>query len=171
MIETASSKVHSGLAYGHSWTPSSPSPLPFTHKSMDRQRWSIIWSWEYYTCTTPNIITHGITIFLIFSTATIRPFIALLSTSLFKWAWGFNCWPSLMSLFHTYPLKQTFPMLKQRLTKSPDSLKRFNTFTNKSMIFYRNPMLNTINAMINTGFHTSFRWVTKFGWIFKKSAS
>jgi hypothetical protein len=49
-------------------------------------------------------------------------------------------------------------MLNLRPTKPPNSLNGSNTSTNRSMIFYIKPMLSTNCAMINTEFHTSFRW-------------
>jgi hypothetical protein len=58
-----------------------------------------------------------------------------------------------------------------RLTKPLDSLSRFNKSTNRSMRFYKNPLLSTSNAMINTRYHTNFRWDTSFGYICRKSAS
>jgi hypothetical protein len=60
-------------------------------------------------------------------------------------------------------------MLNLRPTKPPNSLNGSNTSTNRSMIFYRNPMLSTSNTMINTEFHTSFRWETRFGCICRKN--
>ena len=62
-------------------------------------------------------------------------------------------------------------MPTQRLTKPPDSLKRFNTFNNRSMIFCRNPMPSTSSAMINIGFHTNSKWATMFGCICRKITS
>jgi hypothetical protein len=61
-------------------------------------------------------------------------------------------------------------MFSLRPTKPPDSLSGFNTSTNRSMRFCRNPMLSTSNAMINTGYHTSFRWETRSGYICRKNA-
>jgi hypothetical protein len=42
-------------------------------------------------------------------------------------------------------------MFSLRPTKPPDSLSGFNTSTNRSMRFCRNPMLSTRSTMINTG--------------------
>jgi hypothetical protein len=53
--------------------------------------------------------------------------------------------------------QENLPMLNLRPTRPPNSLNGFNTSTNRSMIFCRNPMLSTSSAMINTRFPTSFR--------------
>jgi hypothetical protein len=66
---------------------------------------------------------------------------------------------------------QTLPIISLQPTKLPDSLRGFNTSTNKTRRFCRNPMLSKNNTMINTGYHTSFRLVKKSGYIFRRSAS
>jgi hypothetical protein len=63
------------------------------------------------------------------------------------------------------PHRQTVPMFNLRPENPPDSLSRFNTYANRSMIFCRNIMLSTSNTMINTGYHTSFRLETNSGYI------
>jgi hypothetical protein len=56
-------------------------------------------------------------------------------------------------------------MFSLRSTKPLDLLSGFNTSANRSMRFYRNLMLSTRSSMINTGYHTSFRWDTRSGYI------
>jgi hypothetical protein len=67
--------------------------------------------------------------------------------------------------------QQTLPLISLRSTKPPDSLSGFNTSANRSRRFCRNPMLSTSSAMINTGYHTSFRLATKSGYICRRSIS
>jgi hypothetical protein len=67
--------------------------------------------------------------------------------------------------------KQTLPLISLRSTKPLYSLRGFNTYTNKSRIFCRNPMLSTRNAMINIGYHISFKLATKSGYICRRSIS
>jgi hypothetical protein len=50
-------------------------------------------------------------------------------------------------------------------------LSESNTSNNKFMTFCRNPMPSTSSAMINIGYHTSFRWEIRYGCICRKSAS
>jgi hypothetical protein len=156
-------------ASGHCWTPSSPNPLPSTPKLMARQRSSTEWSCISCACTTPNIHAHGMRVSPMFNTTTIDPFIARPTTVPFRWGWDFNHWVPLMSHYPLHPHRKNHPMLNLRLTKPPSLLNGFNTSDNRSMIFYRNPMLSTNNAMINTGCHTSFRWETRSGCICRKS--
>jgi hypothetical protein len=56
-----------------------------------------------------------------------------------------------------------------RPTKPPDSLRRFNTSTNRPMRFCRKPILSTSNAMINTWYCNSFRLETRSSYICRKS--
>jgi len=62
------------------------------------------------------------------------------------------------------PISSTrnLPMLKLRLTRQQYFLNRFNTSTNNSMTFWRQPIPSTSNDMNNIGFHTSFRWAIRF---------
>jgi hypothetical protein len=69
-----------------------------------------------------------------------------------------------------YPHRQILPMFSPRLAKQPDSLSGFNRSANRSMRFYRNPRLSLSNAMIRTGYCTSFRWETKSGYICRKNS-
>jgi hypothetical protein len=67
------------------------------------------------------------------------------------------------------PHRQTLPMFILRPKNPLDTLSRFITSANRSMRFYKNPILSTSNTMINTGYHTSFRLLTRFGYICRKS--
>jgi hypothetical protein len=69
------------------------------------------------------------------------------------------------------PHKHTLPLISLQSTKPPDSLTGFNTSANRSRRFCRNPMLSTSSAMINIGYHTSFRLATKSGYICRRSVS
>jgi hypothetical protein len=71
----------------------------------------------------------------------------------------------------TLSLLKSPPMLRLRLIKKPNFLSESNTSNNNFMIFYRNPMPSTSNAMINIEYHTIFRWEIRYGYIFKKSTS
>ena len=51
------------------------------------------------------------------------------------------------------------------------SLSAFSTFTNKFMTYWPNPMLSTSSDMISIGCNTTSRWVTKCGYICRRSAS
>jgi hypothetical protein len=65
---------------------------------------------------------------------------------------------------------QPTPLLLQlRLTKPPGSLRGSSTSANRFRISYISPMTSTSNAMINIGFHISFRWATKFGCTCRKN--
>jgi hypothetical protein len=67
--------------------------------------------------------------------------------------------------------RQTLHMISLQSTKPPDSLSRFNTSSNRSRKFCRNPMITTGSAMINRGYHTSFRLVNNFGYICRRIVS
>jgi hypothetical protein len=95
--------------------------------------------------------------------------IAPSSIAHFKWGWDSNPWVPLMLHYLLQPQRQTLPMFILRPTKTPDSLSRFRTFANRSMRFSKKPMLITSNSMINTGYRTSFRLETRFGYICRKS--
>ena len=87
----------------------------------------------------------------------------------FRWGWDSNPWVPLMLHYLFQPHIQNLPMFSLRLINPPDSLSRFNTSTNRSMIFSKNPMLSTIIAIINTGYYTSFRLEIKSGYICRRS--
>jgi len=72
--------------------------------------------------------------------------------------------------FLLQPERNNIPMFKLRLTKTLDSLSGFITSTNRSTIFCRKPMLITRSAIINTRYHTSFRWETRSSYIYRKNA-
>jgi hypothetical protein len=61
-------------------------------------------------------------------------------------------------------------LLQLRLKKPPGSLRGYSTSANRFRISYISPMTSTTSAMINIGFHISFRWATKFGCTCRKNA-
>jgi hypothetical protein len=103
-----------------------------------------------------------------FSTNTTGLSIAPLVISHFRWGWDSNPWVPLMLHHLLQPHRQNLIMFSLRPKKPPDSLSRFSTSANRSMRFYRNPMLSTSNAMIKTRYRTSFRWETSFVYICRK---
>jgi hypothetical protein len=103
-----------------------------------------------------------------FNIATTRLSIAPPTIAHFMWGWDSNPWVPLMLHYLLQPHRHNYPMFILRLKKPPDSLSRFNTSANMSMRFCRNPMLSKTNVMINTGYHTSFRWETRYGYIYRK---
>jgi hypothetical protein len=106
-----------------------------------------------------------------FNTITTWLSISPLAISHFRWDWDSNPWVPLMLHYLLPPHKETLPMFSLRRTKSPDSLSVFNTFSNRSTQFCRNPMLSKRSTMINTGYRTSFRLETKSGYICRRSVS
>ena len=106
-----------------------------------------------------------------FNTVTTGLSITPSAISHFKWGWDSNPWVPLMFHNPLQPHRHNLPMFSLRLKNPPDSLSGFSTSTNRSMRFCRNPMLSTRNAMINTGFHTSFKLETKSGYICRRSIS
>jgi hypothetical protein len=105
-----------------------------------------------------------------FITTTIEPYIAQPTTTPFRWCWDFNHWVLWMFHYPLQPPRQTHRMLQLKLTKTPSSLSRSNTSTNRFRIFYRILVPSTSNAMINTKCHTNFGWETKFGCTCRKNA-
>jgi hypothetical protein len=87
-----------------------------------------------------------------------------------RWGWDSSHWVPLMWHYLLPPHRKNLPLFSLRLTKTPYSLSGFSTSTNRSMRFCRKLMLSTSNTMINIGYHTSFKWETMFGYIYKKSA-
>jgi hypothetical protein len=106
-----------------------------------------------------------------FNTVTTGLYIAPPAIAHFRWGWDSNPWDPLMLHFLLPPHRQTLPMISLRSTKPPDSLSGFSTSANSCRRFCRNPMLSTSSAMINTGYHTSFRLATKSGYICRRSVS
>jgi hypothetical protein len=88
----------------------------------------------------------------------------------FRWGWDSNPWVPLMLHYLLQPHKQILPMFILRSKNPLDSFSRFTTSSNRSMIFSRNPMLSTSNTMINTRYHTSFRWETRPGYICRNNS-
>jgi hypothetical protein len=62
-------------------------------------------------------------------------------------------------------------MSSLRQIRKTTSLSTFNTSANRFMTSWTEPMLSTSNDMINIGCHTTSKWATKCGYIFKRSAS
>jgi hypothetical protein len=115
-----------------------------------------------YACTTPNICEHVMKASPIFKIAqsTIDPL---------RWGWDFNHWVPLMSCFPLHRHMHNHRMFNIRPTNPKSLLNRLSTSSNRSMIFYRKPMLSTNNFMINIRYRTSFRWETRYGCIYRKS--
>jgi hypothetical protein len=105
-----------------------------------------------------NIITKGLSI-------------APLSIAHFRWGWDSNPWDLLMLQFLLPPHRYNLPMISLRSKNPPDALRGFNTYANRSRIFFINPMLSTSSDMINAGYHTSFRLATKSGYICRRRVS
>jgi hypothetical protein len=106
-----------------------------------------------------------------FNTVTTGISIAPLIIAHFRWGWDSNLWDPLMLHFLLPPHIHTLPMISLRLEKPLDSLSGFNTSANRSRSFFINPMLSTSNAMINTGYHTSFRLAKNSSYIYRRSVS
>jgi hypothetical protein len=167
---TFGSSTHSGRASGHCWIPSSPNPLPSTPKQKAKLRSSIGWSYISCACTIQNTPSHGMRVFPMSIIATIKPYIAQLATTPFRWGWDYNHWAPQMLHYPWWPPRPTCPLLHQKLTKTPDSLSGSNTSSNRFRIFYRILMPSTSNTMINFRCHISFRWEKKFGCTCRKNA-
>jgi hypothetical protein len=97
--------------------------------------------------------------------------IAPLVVAHFKWGWDSNPWVPLMLHYLLPPHRHTLPMFSLRSTEPPDSLSGFSTSANRSMRFYRNPMISTSNAMINIGYRTSFKLETMSRYICRRNIS
>lgn len=61
-------------------------------------------------------------------------------------------------------------MSSPKSTRQIASLRTFNTSANRSMTYWKKPMLITSNNIINIECHTSSRWVIKFGYICRRRA-
>jgi hypothetical protein len=105
-----------------------------------------------------------------FNMATTWLSIAPPDISHFRWGWDSNPLVPLMSHYLLQPHKKNIPMFCLRLINPTDSLSGFITSSNRSMRFSRKLMLSTSNTMINSGYHTSLRWETRFGYIYRKIA-
>jgi hypothetical protein len=88
-------------------------------------------------------------ILCMFNKATTEPFIDRLAIVPFRWGWDFNHWVPLMSHCPLHPHMNNHPMINMRPTNPPSLLNRFNTSNNRSMIFYKKPMLSTNNATMD----------------------
>jgi hypothetical protein len=157
MIETTCSLAHFGRVSSHYWTPRSLNPLPSTLKLMARKRSPIILLCTSYTCITLSIHINGMRFIPMFNTTTIGFSIAPPTISHFRWDCDSNPWVPLMLHYLLQPHRHNIPMFIQRPTNPPDSLRGFNTSTNRSMTFCINTMLCTRTTMINTRYCTCFR--------------
>ena len=83
----------------------------------------------------------------------------------------FHDYVPLMWPYHLKLLMQIQLMSNLKPTGLTTSLSTFNTSTSRYMIYLIEPVLSTSSAMISIGRHTSSRWVTKFGYIYRRSAS
>jgi hypothetical protein len=104
-----------------------------------------------------------------FNTATTRLFIVPPTISPFRWGWDSKPWVPLIFHYLLQLHRRILPMFSLRLKNPPNSLSGFNTSANRSMRFCRNPIISTISAMINTRYHTSFRWGKRYSYIFIKN--
>jgi len=136
---------------------------------MARQRLSTWWSYTFCACTTQTINGHGMRASTIFNTATTRLSTARLATNFFRWSWDSNHYVPLMWPCHLQLLTQIQLISGPKQIRKTTSLCTSNIFDSRSMTFWRNQIPSTSRDMINIGCHTSFRWVTKFGCIFKRN--
>ena len=97
--------------------------------------------------------------------------IALSATSLFRCAWVSNHWSQLMQLYPLHHLLESPPMLKTKQTNQQNLLNKSSTSANKSMTFWKMPILNTSNEMTNIMIHKSSRLGIWFGCIYRKRVS
>jgi hypothetical protein len=104
-----------------------------------------------------------------FNIATTRLSIAPPAIAHFRWDWDSNPWVPLMLHYLLQPHKHNLMMFSLRLTKPPDPLRGFNTSTNNSMRFCRNPMLSISSSMINIEHCTSFKWEIRSSYVCRKS--
>ena len=91
-----------------------------------------------------------------------------MAISALKWAWDFNHYVPLMLHFILQLDRKHLPMFSSKLINPSSLLSAFSTYTNMFMTSWRKAMLNTNNDMISIEFPISFKWVTKFGCIYKK---
>jgi hypothetical protein len=162
-IRIVSSSAHYGRASSHCWITSSLNPLPSTPIQMSKLKSSIGCSYILCACTITSTPAHGMRVFPMSSIATNNPYIDQLATTAFRWGWDSSHWAPWMLHNPWKTPRSTHPLLHQKLTKPPGSLSGSSTSFNGFRIFYRSPMPSTRNTMINTRFHISFRWATKFG--------
>ena len=104
-----------------------------------------------------------------FNTTTTELSTARLATTLFRWAWDSSHYVSLMWPCHLQLFMQILLMSSLRQIRHTTSMSTYNIFTSRSMTFWRNQMPRTSNNMINIERHTSLRWATKSGCIYKRN--
>jgi hypothetical protein len=124
-----------------------------------------------YACTILSIHVHGTRVFHMSEIVTSRLSIVPPAIAHFRWVCDSNPWDPLMLHFLLPLHRQTLPLISVQSTKLPDSLSGFNTSANRSRRFCRNLMLSTSSAMINTGYHSSFRLAIKSSYICRRSVS
>jgi hypothetical protein len=101
----------------------------------------------------------------LFSTITTRLSIAPPTIAHFRWGWDSNPCVPLMFHYLLQTYSQNILMFSLRPTKPLDSLSGFNTYAIRPMRFCRKPMLSKNNTVINIGYHISFRWEIRSGYI------
>jgi hypothetical protein len=104
-----------------------------------------------------------------FNIITIESYIAEPTISPFRWGLDFNHWVPWILHYPLRPRMHNHPMHKPKSKKPLGSFNQSNTSANMFRIFCRSPIPSTRNTMINTGFHTCFRWEIKFGFTYKKN--
>jgi len=139
---------------------------------MAKLRSYIEWSYMSFACRIQNTLTHGVRFFPMSNIATIDPCVSQLAIDPFRWGWGWdsNHWGPWMLHYPWWPPRLTRPLSHQKLTKTPDSLRRYIKYTNRFRIFYIILMPSTSSAIINIGCNISFRREKKFGYTCKKNA-
>lgn len=96
--------------------------------------------------------------------------IAQLATSPFRWGWDSNQYVPLMWSYHLQLLNQIQLMSSLKLTRITNSLSTFSTSTNNSMTYWIEAIPSMSNIIINIDCHISSKWVTKFGYVCRRSA-
>jgi len=105
------------------------------------------------------------------STATKEFSIAQLATTPFRWGWYSSHYVPLMCPYHLQLLTQIRLTSNPKMIEIPTSLNTLRTSSNMSMTYWIEQMLSTNNIMISIGCHTSFKLVTKFRYICRRSIS
>jgi len=130
---------------------------------MAKQRLSIRLLFTSLACINISNRVHGMRVFPMFNIVTTNISIAPPTISHFRCDLDSNHWVPLMLHYLLQPHRKNIPMFTPIPTKPPYSLSGFNTSANRSMIFFRRPMLITISPIINTGYYTSRQGLVTFG--------
>lgn len=96
--------------------------------------------------------------------------IGQIDTIHFRWVCDFNHYVSLMFHFLLQLHRKNLLMLNQKLIKILRLMSEFNTFASRYMTYQIKPMPSINNNMINIMCHIHFRWVTKFGYIYRNKS-